>query len=232
MGGALGYRTGDDMKTALSLLGLAGCASVPTPAPWPQPVSTVPVRSVEASPELVHESAPAEFRPSAEDAAAWTHARTLLDYNARARFGGAQLSAGFAPDPWTFPLTVGGGRNPINAADLGIRDGVSGERCGRSFVTRRPDFHFTFAEASTFALLRFYVITEGSSDVTLVINEPGGRWRCNDDHRREAWGHRLMPAIDFANPSPGRYDVWVGTYEASLHNAATLHVTELDSNHP
>ena len=40
-----------------------------------------------------------------------------------------------------------------------------------------------------------------------------------------------LPA-GFANPPAGRYDIWVGTYDASSHNPAILHVTELDTNHP
>ncbi|MBK6536081.1 MAG: hypothetical protein IPF99_43070 [Deltaproteobacteria bacterium] len=198
------------------------------PVPRPQRVSAPPVRVVEAAPE----PAATAFTASAEDTAAWVHARTLLDFNARAHFGGGRLAGGFSPDPWTFPLTAGGGRNPINVADLGIRDGLTGERCGRAFVTRRPDFHFDLAEGAALPLLRFYVLAENSSDATLMINEPGGRWRCNDDHHRETWGNRLTPAIDFAHPPPGRYDIWVGTFDASTRNAATLHITGHETNHP
>lgn len=221
------------MKTPLSLSGLTllcGCASAPALVSRPQPVAEPAVQVVEAA--SAPAPAPTAFTASAEDTAAWVHARTLLDFNARARFGGGQLSAGFAPDPWTFPLTAGGGRNPINVADLGIRDGLTGERCGRAFVTRRPDFHFDLPQSAALPLLRFYVITDSGSDATLMINEPGGRWRCNDDHHREAWGHSLTPAIDFANPLPGRYDLWVGTFDASTRNAATLHITGHEANHP
>ncbi|MDO9015426.1 MAG: hypothetical protein Q8S73_35345 [Deltaproteobacteria bacterium] len=233
------------MQTSLSLVGLAllaGCASTPAPAPQTPPPPPAPAPSPEPAPapEPAPEAAPEPppppavtvFSPSAEDTTAWNHARTVLDFNARANFGGGRLTTGFTPDPWTFPLTAGGGRNPVNVADLGIRDSVSGEACGRSFVTRRPDFHFNFTAGTTFPLLRFYVLTQNNSDATLVINEPGGRWRCNDDHHREGWGNNLMPTIDFANPPAGRYDIWVGTYDASSHNPAVLHVTELDSNHP
>ena len=193
--------------------------ATPPPAPEPEPAPTPP-------------PAPAPFVASADDTAAWTRARRTLDFNARANFGGGRLTTGFTPDPWTFPLTAGGGRNPVNVLDLGIRDSVSGEQCGRSFVTRRPDFHFNFTAGTTFPLLRFYVLTQNNSDATLVINEPNGHWRCNDDHHRDGWGNNLMPVIDFANPPAGRYDIWVGTYDASSHNPAILHVTELDSNHP
>jgi hypothetical protein len=158
----------------------------------------------------------------------------LLDFNARPNFGGGALRTGFTPDPWGFPLTAGGGRNAVNVADLGITDAASGQVCGRSFVTRRPDFNFTFQAGNSFPLIRFYVVTANGADATLLINQPDTRWRCNDDHGRggNGWGNPLMPAIDFQNPASGRYDVWVGTYDASSRNPATLFVTELDSNHP
>jgi hypothetical protein len=157
-----------------------------------------------------------------------------LDYNARPNFGGGNLRTGFTPDPWGFPLTAGGGRNAVNVADLGITDAATGQRCGRSFVTRRPDFNFTFQGGSSFPMVRFYVITSNGADATLLINQPDTRWRCNDDHGRasDGWGNPLMPAIDFRNPASGRYDIWVGTYDASSRNPANLYVTELDGNHP
>ena len=77
-----------------------------------------------------------------------------------------------------------------------------------------------------------YVVTANGADATLLVNLPNTRWRCNDDHGHSDWGNSLMPAIDFRNPQSGRYDVWVGTYDASRRNPATLYVTELDSNHP
>jgi hypothetical protein len=156
----------------------------------------------------------------------------VLDFNARANFGGGALRTGFTPDPWEFPLTAGGGRHPIDVSSLNMKDSVSGETCGRSFVTARPDFHFTFTAGTTFPLLRFYVLTENNADATLVINEPGTAWRCNDDHHHEGWSNNLMPTIDFHNPAAGRYDIWVGSYDASRGNHARLLVTELDTNHP
>jgi len=170
--------------------------------------------------------------PTAEDAAAWRAARSRLDVNGRANFGGGRLTTGFTPDPWTFNLTAGGGRNPINVADLNMRDEVTGQPCTRANVTRRPDFHFNFTAGTTFPLLRFYVVTGNGSDATLLVNEPNGRWRCNDDHGQSGWGNALMPAIDFHNPEAGRYDVWVGTFDASSNNPAVFHVTEVETNHP
>jgi len=229
------------MFLTLSMLTALGCSSpqtpAPTPAPAPAPAPTpeptpAPVAEPTPEPTPAPVAAPAAPTFSAEDVAHWNAARTTLDYNARANAGGGVLRTGFRPDPWPFRLTAGGGRNPVNVADLNIRDSVTGDACGRSFVTRRPDFHFNFAAGTTFPLLRFYVVTANSSDATLIINEPSGQWRCNDDHHREGWTNPLMPVIDFHNPGAGRYDIWVGTYDASANNPAVLNVTELDANHP
>ena len=77
---------------------------------------------------------PAAFTPTAEDIAAWQHATTVLDFNGQANAGGGALTTGFTPDPWGFPLTAGGGRNPTNVADLNMRDEVTGRpRAGTIF---------------------------------------------------------------------------------------------------
>lgn len=157
-----------------------------------------------------------------------------VDANAaRTNFGcrggraACDIRTGFTPDPMKFRLSAGGGRDPIDVSTLGLHDARDNSACGRSFITPRPDFRFTFAAGDRFPLMRFYVITRNGADATLLVNTPDARWRCNDD----SYGGR-MPTIDFANPQPGRYDVWVGTYEGSRRNPATFHVTELDANHP
>lgn len=171
------------------------------------------------------------FVAGPEQTAAWARAQQTLDPNADSNFGGETLRTGFTPDPWSFNLTAGGGRHPVNVADLGIVDADSGVACTRSFVTRRPDFHFRFEAGVVFSLLRFYAVTGNGSDATMIINQPNGQWRCNDDHGR-GWSNPTMPVIDFHTPAPGRYDIWVGSFDASSHNDATLYVTELEANHP
>lgn len=202
-----------------------------TTTPPAQPEAPATNETTQAQPEAA-QPAQAAFSPTAEHIAAWRNATTVLDFNAQANFGGGALRTGFTPDPWGFPLTAGGGRNPVDVASLNIVDAVSGQACTRAFVTRRPDFHFTFEAGTHFRLLRFYVVTENASDATLLINQPNTQWRCNDDHHHEGWANPLMPAIDFADPGAGRYDIWVGTFDASRNNRAQLFVTELDSNHP
>ncbi len=234
---------GSPLRLGLGLCLVAlGCATTPAPQPTtPEPAPTpapapvaepTPAPAPVAEPEPAPAPAPAAFVASAEDRAAWQRATTLLDFNARANFGGGALRTGFTPDPWPFPLSAGGGRNPVEVSTLGIRDAASGDQCSRSFVTRRPDFHFTFTAGTNFPTLRFYVVTGNGADATLLINGANGEWRCNDDHHHEGWGNPLMPVIDFHSPPAGRYDIWVGSYDQSRGNPAQLFVTELDSNHP
>lgn len=172
------------------------------------------------------------YTPTSSDIAAWNHAFEVLDPDGPSNFGGDSLTTGFTPDPWGFRLTAGGGSNPLDVSTLGIVDASTGTRCSRAMVTRHPDFHFNFRAGVTFSMVRFYVLTENHADATMLINQPDRRWRCNDDHGHSGWGNATMPAIDFLSPQSGRYDIWVGSYDASAHNPATLYVTELDANHP
>ena len=127
---------------------------------------------------------------------------------------------------------AGGGRDFIDIGTLSLLDEATGEACGQAYVTRKPDFHFTLTEAGQYSLVRFWVVTENEADATLLINDPSGRWRCNDDHGHEDWGVERAPAVDFTAPESGRYDIWVGTYEQSSNNPATLYVTEIEERHP
>lgn len=198
------------MRPAVFAL-LAGCATVPAVRPAPPPVAPLPP----------------PFVASDDDRAAWDRARRVLDVDARPRVGEASLAPGFAPDPWRRELAVGGGRNALDVADLGLRDAASGEPCGRAFVARQPDLRVTLAEG--LARLRVYVASVG--DTTLLLRLPDGAWRCNDDHGRAAWGAPRAPVVELAGPAAGRYDVWIGTYEATARVAATVHLTTGDA-HP
>jgi len=228
------------VPVALSALGACYVVPAPTeePQPQPQPVAQQP-QPVQQQPQIRLSSAPPQvtsaprnpeldtdvYRDRAQQAA------MILNYNDPSNFGGGELTSGFEPDPWGFPLTAGGGSDPVDIATLGLFDDATGEACGRAYVTRKPDFHFEFG-AGNYTLVRFYVVTENGADATLLINDPSGRWRCNDDHENPEWGNERAPVIDFTSPETGRYDIWVGSYDQSAHNPATLYVTELYENHP
>jgi hypothetical protein len=231
-----------------TLLGLLFVAGVLGACPAPQPQTTTPVATPAPPPRVTRlqmgsqggvdqgQQAPAPVRNPELDTAVYREralqAQTVLNFNDPSNFGGGELTSGFSPDPWGFPLTAGGGSDPVNVATLGLIDEDGGEACGQAYVARKPDFHFTF-QAGQYPLVRFYVVTENGADATLLINDPSGRWRCNDDHPvRDGWGNERMPSVDFAFPETGRYDIWVGSYDQTAHNPAQLFVTEIDQNHP
>ena len=221
---------------------LGGC---PQPAP-PQPPQQVVTPVASPTPRVVRMTVQNEGTVVQEPAAPPRHpeldsaayraraleAQQVLNYNEEANFGGGELVSCFEPDPWGFPLTAGGGRDFIDIGTLSLLDEATGEACGQAYVTRKPDFHFTLTEAGQYSLVRFWVVTENDADATLLINDPSGRWRCNDDHGHEDWGVERAPAVDFTAPESGRYDIWVGTYEQSSNNPATLYVTEIEERHP
>ena len=137
-------------------------------------------------------------------------------------FGAITLNGGFSL--WTWYLTAGGGSNPQNVSQLGLVDSATGTPC-IGFVTRSPDYRFHYTGGRSF--LRFYVETHYGADAMLLVNAPDTSWRCNDDSHGS-----LMPSIDFNNPLPGQYDVWVGTYDGTSRNPATFYATEVTSNFP
>ncbi|MEC7522948.1 MAG: peptidase S1 [Myxococcota bacterium] len=129
-------------------------------------------------------------------------------------FGSQRLRGGFMPDPHTTQITSGGS---LDASRQGLAPGC------RGYVTRQPDYIVHYDNPADF--LRFYATAGG--DTTLVINDANGRWHCNDDSHGG-----VNPTVDIRNPPAGQYDVWVGSYRASENIRATLHVTELRSQHP
>jgi hypothetical protein len=145
----------------------------------------------------------------------WDEGATALESGGdESNFGRVTLSAGFTPDPRTVTITSGGNLD-VRAMDLG--EGCVG------YATGRPDFIVDLTDESAF--LRFFVNADG--DTGLVINDPEGSWRCNDD----AHGG-LNPAVDLRDAPIGQYDVWVTSYSSGENISGTLHVTELESQRP
>lgn len=126
------------------------------------------------------------------------------NYNLSPSYGGANLSAGFSPDPWTVSITAGGQN------DAG-RVGCAG------YVADAPDYRVNYS-AGGFSL---YFSVQSGADTTLVINAPDGRWYCNDDY------NGLNPAVIFGNPMSGQYDIWIGTFDYGSLPSSTLYVSEV-----
>lgn len=136
-----------------------------------------------------------------------------LNYSLPPVYGSVALTSGFVPDPQIIPLTAGG---PVDMSYAGA--GCSG------FTTSAPSYSVNYS-AGAYSLLRFFFV--GGSDTTMVINDPFGNFYCMDD----SFG-TLNPTIDFTSPANGRYDIWLGTYNAGGSAGGTLSITELPGNHP
>lgn len=128
-------------------------------------------------------------------------------------YGSVDLVAGFEPDPHTQEISAGG---DFDASTLGVPGCVG-------FIARAPDYRVNWTAGSGELPLVFSVASE--SDTTLVINDAGGNWICDDDGGNEG----LNPAITISNAVSGQYDIWVGTFQEGELQNSTLHVSELYS---
>ncbi len=60
--------------------------------------------------------------------------------------------------------------------------------------------------------LSIYVTS--STDTTLLVSDPSGRWQCSDD------ADDINPGVTFSNGQAGAYTVWVGTFSPDVAGAA------------
>jgi hypothetical protein len=100
---------------------------------------------------------------------------------------------------------IAGGRLPLARCDAVQGDG---------HVTPTPDFNVMLAEAEGRSLeLR----TAAECDAVLLVAAADGRWHFDDDG---AGAGQARIVIDAA--PDGRYDVWVGTYDATSCRARLI----------
>lgn len=132
------------------------------------------------------------------------------DYRLNPIYGTVSLRGGFSPDPYIINLQSGGANNAAQT--------IGGSCVG--YVATAPDYRLHFQPGS----LPLIISVNSSSDTTLVINGPDGRWYRNDDG-----GQGLNPSIRWNNPMAGQYDIWVGTFASSRNASAQLNISELYS---
>jgi len=137
-----------------------------------------------------------------------------LDYQAAAKYGEANLSNGFSPDPYSVGTTSGGN---VDVSYLG------GSCSG--FASTAPDLRINFGGGGSSLLRIYYVGANG--DPAMVVNDPYGNFYCVDD----SFG-TVNPTIDFNNPAGGSYDVWIASYANNATISGTLYITENSGNHP
>lgn len=133
-----------------------------------------------------------------------------IDMSLPASFGSANLSSGFAPDPYRVNIVSGGQFRASSA-----RNGCAG------WVAGAPDFQLTFNAGS----LPLILSAASNSDTTILVNDPNGNWHCDDDGGNAG----LNPALSFYNPSSGVYDIWIGSYAQGDNASASLSISELYS---
>ncbi len=131
--------------------------------------------------------------------------------NGRPNFGTTSLRSGFTPDPRVISVVSGGN---IDASRI--------RRDCRGFISGNPDARLVF---NTDGDLPLIISVDSSSDTTLVVNGPDGRWRCDDDGGVRG----LNPSIRYNRPQSGRYEIWVGSYRAGTNARARLHISEVRS---
>lgn len=120
--------------------------------------------------------------------------------------GQVQLRSGFTPDPYTVEVVAGGNQD-------GSR--LPGSCAG--WISDAPDFRLSYSAGALPLAFR----TVSDADTTLVVNDPGGNWVCDDD----GFGDGDAQVV-FRRPASGVYDVWIGTFNRNSAARAVLGITE------
>jgi hypothetical protein len=128
------------------------------------------------------------------------------------------LAAGFTPDPFSIAVRALG---VLHAPDLRLGPGC------RGYLSGRPDLILRWSGAASF--LRIFARAAAGTDVTLVVNDPTGRFYCNDD---VVPGRDTNPMVDIYQPRAGQYDIWVGAHAPNVQVEASVFVSELRTQRP
>ena len=125
-------------------------------------------------------------------------------------YGSISLNAGFPLDPYFVRVSPGG---PIDARQ------TLGGNC-RGLIANAPDLQLNYRAGNVFPL---YIFVLSGIDTTLIVNDPSGTWRCDDDSLGG-----LNPLIAYPDPQSGFYTIWVGALLPEISPVqATLFITEL-----
>jgi serine protease Do len=131
------------------------------------------------------------------------------DWRAEPRYGTLNLNVGFEPDPRTVEVDAGGDRQ-VNGL---------GPNCAGWIDFSRPDVDLNYSPGQ--GQYPLYISAVSQADTTIVINDPQGRWHCNDDFEG------LNPGVVFQQPLHGNYNIWVGTLDAGPTQRATVRISEV-----
>ena len=124
---------------------------------------------------------------------------------------GVALEPTFLPDPIAMSYVSGG---TVNAARR------YGKGC-RGFISHTPDH--TVELLTPFDFFRLHV--QSDYDTTLIVRQESSDFLlCNDD------SEGINPEIRAENWKPGRYSVYIGSYDKNIQAPYTLYLTEYKSN--
>ena len=113
--------------------------------------------------------------------------------------------------PRYFKVTAGG---PINLQqDCGSIHRNLKTDTGTGYFTSQPDFTINTPGMDGYEL---HVAVTSDCDASLLINTPAANWYFDDDDNTDSY---LDPKIILKNPSSGRLDIWVGTYDGDYCDA-------------
>jgi hypothetical protein len=142
-------------------------------------------------------------------AAAPAHAQQRVNTSSNGQYGRVTLDANFQPDPYTVSVVAGG---PVDAS--GINSSCVGG------LSQRASFTLNYRADDAHPLI---ISAVADGDSVLAVRAPDGTWSCNDDT------DGVNPAVRYDSPRRGRYQIWVGSYDASQTIAAVLYVSEIQS---
>lgn len=121
------------------------------------------------------------------------------------------LSVVFSVAASAQPRTSASPQHTLSIADAAVstslraggsdRNAVPGSGCSGYIDNAQPSAKLTVEGDGPLAI---YAVS--SSDTTLLVSDPAGRWHCSDD------ANGSNPAVTFARAAPGTYVVWVGTF--------------------
>jgi len=120
------------------------------------------------------------------------------------------LSPGFTPSPHDVTLTAGGAQ-AITASGIEVPSTCTG------YITAQPTAIVRYAAPG--GSLAFEV--DAPSDTTMMIRQPDGTIRCDDD------SHGQNPALNYNRAAAGQYEVWIGAFERGTVPNTQLRIREL-----
>ena len=123
------------------------------------------------------------------------------------RYGSRSLAPGFSPAPFNLDVVSGG--------DVAVKPLALADNC-LGYAAADPDVVVELT--SSFDRITFLIAS--ADDTTLIINMPNGSWSCNDDT------NGLNPALVYHKATPGRYQIWIGSYAPETFDDATLYISE------